>query len=112
MKYQGLALSGDERRAIAEWLTGRKLRAPLTVNTIGNCGPPTRLRAGSRISTSGPPSGGPTWSWNGWGPGLDNTHFQPAEQGCRRVEGRGRRSDDGLAGVEREILDANLDHRP
>ena len=26
MKYQGLALSGEERRAIAEYLTGRKLR--------------------------------------------------------------------------------------
>ena len=43
MKYQGLALSGEERRAIAEYLTGRKLRAPLSGSTIGNCGPSTRL---------------------------------------------------------------------
>jgi len=43
---------------------------------------------------------------------LARGHFQPAEQGCRRIEGCRRRPDDGLAGVEREILDANLDHRP
>ena len=65
----GLALSGDERRAIAESLTGRKLRAPLTGNTIGNCGRRPPLRD---------PGAGPLW--NGWGPSIDNTHFQPAEQ--------------------------------
>ena len=69
MKYQGLGLSGDERRAIAESLTGRKLRAPLAGNTIGNCGtrPPPR-----------DPRAGPVW--NGWGPSIDNTHFQPADR--------------------------------
>jgi polyvinyl alcohol dehydrogenase (cytochrome) len=77
MKYQGLALSGEERRAIAEFLTGRKLRAPLTVNTIGNCVPSTRLGTGRRASP-GDPRAGP--QWNGWGPGIDNTHFQPAAQ--------------------------------
>jgi polyvinyl alcohol dehydrogenase (cytochrome) len=69
MKYQGLALSGDERRAIAESLTGRRLRAPLARNTIGNCGkrpPPSDPRAGP--------------VWNGWGPSIDNTHFQPADR--------------------------------
>jgi polyvinyl alcohol dehydrogenase (cytochrome) len=69
MKYQGLALSGEERRAIAEYLTGRKLRAPLIVNTIGNC---------ARRPAPGDPSTSPLW--NGWGPAIDNTHFQPAEQ--------------------------------
>ena len=69
MKYQGLALSGEERRAIAESLTGRKLRAPLTGNTIGNCG-------------RRPPPGDPRVAplWNGWGPSIENTHFQPADQ--------------------------------
>ena len=69
MKYQGLALSGEERRAIAEYLTGRKLRAPLSSNTIGNC---------ARRPAPGDPGASPLW--NGWGPTIDNTHFQPAEQ--------------------------------
>ena len=69
MKYQGLALSGEERRLIAEYLTGRKLRVALAGNTIGNCA--TR-----------PPVGDPAKSplWNGWGPAIDNTHFQPSAQ--------------------------------
>ena len=77
MKYQGLALSGEERRAIAESLTGRKLRAALSGSTIGNCGPSTRLGAGRR-----PPPIDPRTRplWNGWSPALDNTHFQPADQ--------------------------------
>ena len=69
MKYQGLALSGEERRAIAEYLTGRKLRAPLVINTIGNC---------VRRPLPGDPRAGPLW--NGWGPGIENTHVQSAEQ--------------------------------
>ena len=69
MKYQGLALSGEERRAIAEYLTGRKLRAALSGNTIGNC---------DRRPPPGDPRAGPLW--NGWGPAIDNTHFQPADQ--------------------------------
>ena len=69
MKYQGLALSGEERRLIAEYLTGRTLRAPLIGSTISNC----KVR---------PPLGDPTAGplWNGWGPSIDNTHFQPASQ--------------------------------
>jgi polyvinyl alcohol dehydrogenase (cytochrome) len=77
MKYQGLALSGEERRAIAEYLTGRTLRAPLAGNTIGNCSPSTRLGTGRR-PPPGQPRAGPLW--NGWGPTVENTHFQPAEQ--------------------------------
>ena len=69
MKYQGLALSGEERRAIAEQLTGRKLRAPLSGNPIGNCG---------RRPPPGAPGAGPLW--NGWGPTIENAHFQPADQ--------------------------------
>jgi polyvinyl alcohol dehydrogenase (cytochrome) len=76
MKYQGLALGGDERRLIAEYLTGRRLRTPLAGGTVGNCGPSTRLGTGRR--PPGDPRTGPLW--NGWGPGIDNTHFQPADQ--------------------------------
>ena len=69
MKYQGLALSGDERRAIAEFLTGRKIRVALSGNTIGNC---------AKRPPPGDPRAGPLW--NGWGPTIENTHFQPAAQ--------------------------------
>src|SRR5207247_2980759 len=69
MRYQGLALSGDERRAIAEYLTGRKLRGTVIGTTAGVC----RTR---------PPLADPSAvpSWNGWGPAVENTHFQPGEQ--------------------------------
>jgi polyvinyl alcohol dehydrogenase (cytochrome) len=67
MRYQGLALSGPERRAIAEYLTGRKLRGTVAGAIVGRCmrpSPMTDPNAGS--------------NWNGWGPGLTNAHFQPA----------------------------------
>jgi polyvinyl alcohol dehydrogenase (cytochrome) len=85
MRYQGLALGGEERRAIAEHLTGRKLRAPLSGNTIGNCSPSTRLGTGrpsTRLGTSRPAPGDPRAGplWNGWGPTIENTHFQPADR--------------------------------
>lgn len=69
MKYQGLALSGEERRAIAESITGRTIRVALSGSTVGRC----RAR---------PPLGGPGAGplWNGWGPDVGNTHFQPAAQ--------------------------------
>jgi polyvinyl alcohol dehydrogenase (cytochrome) len=72
MKYQGLALSGEERRAIAEHLTGRTLREPLARSTIGNC-----AAAGRRGAPIDPRSGP---AWNGWGNTAGNTHFQSAEQ--------------------------------
>jgi polyvinyl alcohol dehydrogenase (cytochrome) len=67
MKYQGLALGGDERRAVAEYITGRKLRGTLTRTTVGSCGKRPPLAD---------PFAGPLW--NGWGPTIENTHFQPA----------------------------------
>jgi polyvinyl alcohol dehydrogenase (cytochrome) len=67
MRYQGLSLSGAERRAIAEYLTGRKLRGAITGAIAGRCARPAPL---------GDPSAGPLW--NGWGPTAQNTHFQPA----------------------------------
>jgi polyvinyl alcohol dehydrogenase (cytochrome) len=67
MRYQGLALSGPERRAIAEHLAGRTLRGTVAGATIGRCVRPPPMTD---------PSIGP--NWNGWGPGPANTHFQPA----------------------------------
>ena len=69
MRYQGLHLSGGERRAVAEFVAGRRLRGNALGATIGRCGKPSRF---------GDPFVGP--SWNGWSPTIANTHFQPAEQ--------------------------------
>jgi polyvinyl alcohol dehydrogenase (cytochrome) len=70
MKYQGLALSGDERRAVAEFITGRRLRGTVSGSTSGMC-------AGRRPPFVNPLAGP---SWNGWGASLQNTHFQTAAQ--------------------------------
>jgi len=69
MRYQGIALSGAERRAIAEYLTGRRIGGDLSGTTVGRCASPPTLRDLS----SGP-------LWNGWGPTRENTHFQPTAQ--------------------------------
>jgi polyvinyl alcohol dehydrogenase (cytochrome) len=70
MRYQGLALTGTERRAIAEYLTGKKMGGDLT-----GVGP------GARCASSPPMTSldaGPLW--NGWGPTTENNHFQPARE--------------------------------
>src|SRR6185503_10582028 len=69
MRYQGLGLSGAERRAVAEFLTGRSLSGTVVGATAGRCArvpPLTDPTAGSR--------------WNGWAPSVTNTHFQPGDQ--------------------------------
>ena len=70
MKYQGLALSGAERRAVAEYISGRRLRGTVTGNTAGMC-------PGRRPPFVNPFAGP---SWNGWGATPQNTHFQPADK--------------------------------
>lgn len=69
MRYQGLALTGDERRAIAEFLSGRKLRGTVAGTTRGTCvkAPPLADFAAAPV-------------WNGWGASPENTHFRSAEQ--------------------------------
>ena len=69
MRYQGLSLSGSERRAIAEYLTGRAMGGDPTGTTGGRCTNPPALPD---------PDSSPLW--NGWGPTRENTHFQPAAQ--------------------------------
>jgi polyvinyl alcohol dehydrogenase (cytochrome) len=49
----------------------------LSGNTIGNCGPSAGLGAGRRPP---PRDLGAPPVWNGWGPAIENTHFQPADQ--------------------------------
>ena len=68
MRYQGLALGGAERRAIAEWVTGRRLHESLSGDE-GRC---------SRALPYTNPAAGR--GWNGWSPAPDNSHFQSTEQ--------------------------------
>jgi polyvinyl alcohol dehydrogenase (cytochrome) len=70
MRYQGLALSGDERRAVAEFITGRRIGGTVAGTTIGSCG--------AKRSPLAEPAARPLW--NGWGPTIQNTHFQPPAQ--------------------------------
>ena len=64
MKAQGSALTPEERVALAEYLTGRKVgdEAPMA----GRC-----AAAAPPLSLDGP-------SFNGWGGNLENWRFQPA----------------------------------
>src|SRR5439155_15995196 len=67
MRYQGLTLSGAERRTVAEFLAGRALRGSVAGAAMGRCATPAPL---------GNPLRGAVW--NGWSPTAENAHFQPA----------------------------------
>jgi polyvinyl alcohol dehydrogenase (cytochrome) len=64
MTVQAISLSDDERRAVAEFITGRKIVPPPPPVVVNRC-------------TSSPavtnPNAGP--SWNGWGNGASNTRY-------------------------------------
>src|SRR5438874_2426720 len=65
MRVPGSRLSGGERRAIAEFLTGRKIGGDVTGATTGLCA----THPGFSDPAAGP-------AWNGWGPSITNTRFQ------------------------------------
>jgi polyvinyl alcohol dehydrogenase (cytochrome) len=69
MRYQGLSLSGSERRALAEYLTGKSFGGDITGAGAARCSAPPPLRDPSNVP-----------AWNGWGPTIANTHFQSAAQ--------------------------------
>jgi polyvinyl alcohol dehydrogenase (cytochrome) len=70
MRYQGLSLTGVERRSVAEYLTGKKLGGDLTGV------PPSARCASSPAMTD--LDAAPLW--NGWGPTIENNHFQAEKQ--------------------------------
>jgi polyvinyl alcohol dehydrogenase (cytochrome) len=69
MRPQGGRLTGAERRAVAEYLTGRPLGGDVTGATVGRCStvPPLAVT----------PDGA---SWAGWSPSSANTRYQTAAQ--------------------------------
>jgi len=69
MRPQGGRLTGAERRAVAEYLTGRSLGGDLTGSTVGRCAVVPPLT----VSPDAP-------AWAGWSPSSSNTRFQNAKQ--------------------------------
>ena len=78
MRQQGSELTETERRAVAEYLSGRAIGAAGSTNSTslanstgltGRCAGPT---APLNLSAPG--------QWNGWGVDVTNTRFQPAAQ--------------------------------
>jgi polyvinyl alcohol dehydrogenase (cytochrome) len=69
MRIQGEKLTDDERSDVAQFLTGR---------AVG-----TSSAASTGLCASSPPMSNPASgsSWNGWGAGVANTRFQPANKG-------------------------------
>ena len=68
MRIQGSRLGGAERRALAEYLAGRKINTDVAGAATGRCSAQTTFSPGTGAS------------WNGWGKDSSNTRFQPAAQ--------------------------------
>jgi polyvinyl alcohol dehydrogenase (cytochrome) len=68
MKEQGASLTADEKRAVAEFLTGKKIGAQASQPNAVMCADTKAAFAPSDKD------------WNGWGQDLSNTRFQPAER--------------------------------
>jgi polyvinyl alcohol dehydrogenase (cytochrome) len=66
MRVQGSRLSGPERRALAEYVTGKPLGGDVRGAEIGRC-----AAAGSVNRAAALPG------WSGWSPTHTNTRFQP-----------------------------------
>ena len=68
MRAQGSRLSGAERRAVAEFVSGTRIGGDVAGAGTGRC-----------PATSGPPPRTDA-PWAGWSPAPDNTRFQTGEQ--------------------------------
>jgi polyvinyl alcohol dehydrogenase (cytochrome) len=75
MRYQGISLGGAERRAIAEYVTAKAFGGDITGAATARCATPPPL--------DDPAAGS---AWNGWGPTLENTHFQSTRQAGLNAE--------------------------
>src|SRR5215510_131226 len=67
MRPFGAHLSGVERRAVAEYLSGKPLSGDVTGSSVGRCAASPTFA----IDAKAP-------AWNGWSPTTSNTRFQPA----------------------------------
>jgi len=69
MRMQGARIAGAERRAVAEYASGKSLGAPASDSAIGRC----TTSAPFTMAASDP-------IWSGWGATVTNTHAQTAAQ--------------------------------
>jgi polyvinyl alcohol dehydrogenase (cytochrome) len=69
MRPQGGRLSGAERRAVAEYVSGKPLGGDITGASIGRC-----------TATAALPDPAALPMWAGWAPSPTNTRFQPTSQ--------------------------------
>jgi len=68
MRPQGARLSGPERRAVAEFVTGRTIGIDVTGSAQGKCAPSVRASDDVRGA-----------AWSGWSPSVTNTRYQSRE---------------------------------
>lgn len=66
MRLQGSALSDEQRRAMAEWITGTSLTDIELVLRSGQCTAGTNTTPGATAGQG---------DWNGWGPDVRNSRF-------------------------------------
>jgi polyvinyl alcohol dehydrogenase (cytochrome) len=69
MRPQGARLSGAERRAVAEFVTGKTIEGDVSGAQTGRCTTPGPLQDFAKSP-----------QWTGWSPSTTNARFQPAEQ--------------------------------
>jgi len=68
MRLQGSRLSGPERRAVAEFATGKKVGGDVSGADTGRCTGTARANTAGRAV-----------AWAGWSPTITNTRFQSRE---------------------------------
>jgi polyvinyl alcohol dehydrogenase (cytochrome) len=72
MRAQGSQLSGPDRRAVAEYVTGKKIDEDVIGAATGRCAmTPGAIRTNTAV-TRGP-------RWTGWSPSPNNARFQPSD---------------------------------
>jgi polyvinyl alcohol dehydrogenase (cytochrome) len=72
MRPQGSRLSGPERRAVAEFITSKRIGGDVTGAERGRCGVGPSTGAVRELSIAP--------RWNGWSPSATNTRSQAADQ--------------------------------
>jgi polyvinyl alcohol dehydrogenase (cytochrome) len=69
MRAQGSKMSGPDRRAVAEYVTGQRVDGDVTGAATGRCLTKQAFGDVARLP-----------SWTGWSPSTTNGRFQPADQ--------------------------------
>ena len=75
MRPQGAHLNGVDRRAVAEYLSGKKIGGDVTGAAVGRCTEPAPFRSPGSLP-----------AWSSWGVTITNTRFQPPEQAVLTAE--------------------------